>query len=935
MSRFFATGDTESETSSESENEEQIFGTARTAPSKFVSLDDSDSDDVKRVVKSAKAKRYEGMITCSKRMKNHMKINDWNEIQNDFDQLNKCLVKSKQAFDAEATPRVYIKCLVDLEDFIKESLEAKDAKKKMSTTNAKSLMAMKQKIRKNNKQYEKEIAAYRENPEGSEEEEVKDSEDSDSDSDASQDEDSPVAQRKSQPSQMAGDDESGSEDSVDWGSSDSESSSEEETGAIRGPAYFLKKNVGDEPVKSKKKEVKRKTKVKKDSESADEVIAEPKTDIEKPLFPENVEVTHDLVSKKLLEIVSQRGKKSTDKEEQLSVLRRLRIIADESKLGLAMSTKILLHIISASFDSVASIAQHMSSEKWHGCLTDMNELLETFEKHPALSLCESVSEEEENVSDSSRKYVIQGSMIVLVERLDDEFTKHLQSIDPHTTEYVERLKDDFLLLKLIIRAQDYCERSGNIGDICRIYLRHVEHLYYKADFKELSDPEIVPVVGVQKRAHATIDIIDKLCKFLYSNDTTDRIRTRAMLCHIYHHALHNRWYEARDLILMSHLQESIQHSDVPTQILFNRTMVQVGLCAFRNGLMKDAHGALHDICAGARVKELLAQGVVNQRHGEKNPEQEKIEKRRQIPFHMHINLELLECVYLTTSMLLEIPNIAANIHDHKRRVISKPFRRLLEYSERQVFTGPPENTRDHVIAGSKALARGDWRVTRDLILGLKIWNLFSNSEGVLKIIASKIQEEGLRTYLFTYSGVYDSLSMVTLSEMFELPEKMVHSIVSKMMINEELSASWDQPTKTVILHRTDATRLQHLTMQFSEKANNLVEQNERLFELRNSTTGYLRDQKNQKGARNSMYPAQQPSHNNHGNYVNRGGQKHFHNNSSRNNNNNHHHHNHNNNNNSMRFPRNHMRGNNLYYSGRRRSSNSYGGGAAAGGYSNY
>ena len=63
-------------------------------------------------------------------------------------------------------------------------------------------------------------------------------------------------------------------------------------------------------------------------------------------------------------------------------------------------------------------------------------------------------------------------------------------------------------------------------------------------------------------------IMDKLCKFIYTKDSTDRIRTRAILCHIYHHALHDRWYEARDLMLMSHLQDTIQHSDIPTQVIF-------------------------------------------------------------------------------------------------------------------------------------------------------------------------------------------------------------------------------------------------------------------------------------------------------------------------------------------------------------------------------
>ena len=61
-------------------------------------------------------------------------------------------------------------------------------------------------------------------------------------------------------------------------------------------------------------------------------------------------------------------------------------------------------------------------------------------------------------------------------------------------------------------------------------------------------------------------VMDRLCKFIYTKDSTDRIRTRAILCHIYYHALHDRWYEARDLMLMSHLQDSVQHSDIPTQL---------------------------------------------------------------------------------------------------------------------------------------------------------------------------------------------------------------------------------------------------------------------------------------------------------------------------------------------------------------------------------
>uniref|UniRef100_A0A7N6FKY5 Eukaryotic translation initiation factor 3 subunit C n=1 Tax=Anabas testudineus TaxID=64144 RepID=A0A7N6FKY5_ANATE len=759
MSRFFATGsDSESE---ESSSADEITPKAPGTTFKQSLLLSDDEEDTKRVVRSAKDKRFEELTNFIKTIRNAMKIRDMAKCLEEFEQLCRAFLKSKNIVDKEGVPSFYIRLLADLEDYLNQLWEDKEGKKKMNKNNAKALSTLRQKIRKYNRDYESEIAAYKE---------------------------------------------------------------------------FMKKQPDN---------------VNK------QMFVVFSIDQEKPkMFAKGTEINTGVVVKKLNEILQARGKKGTDRAAQIELLHALAAISNENNLGQGILVKIKFNIIASLYDYNPNLAAFMKPDMWKKCLECIDELLDIlFDNNNNIFIGENIAEDSENLAISDQPFRVRGCILTLVERMDEEFTKIMQNTDPHSQEYVDNLKDEGRVCGIIDRLLNYLENKGSTEEICRVYLRRIMHTYYKFDYKAHRRS-----LGLQGESKSEQDqeesegedsavIMDRLCKFIYAKDRTDRIRTCAILCHIYHHALHSRWYQARDLMLMSHLQDNIQHADPPVQILYNRTMVQLGICAFRQGMIKDAHNALLDIQSSGRAKELLGQGLLMRNMQERNAEQEKIEKRRQVPFHMHINLELLECVYLVSAMLLEIPYMAAHEFDARRRMISKQFHHQLRVGERQPLLGPPESMREHVVAASKAMKMGDWRTCHSFIINekmnSKVWDLFPETQRVREMLVRKIQEESLRTYLFTYSSVYDSISMETLSEMFELEIPTVHSIISKMIINEELMASLDQPTQTVVMHRTEPTSLQNMALQLAEKLGSLVENNERVFDLKQGVYGgyFNRDQK--------------------------------------------------------------------------------------------
>jgi len=878
MSRFYAgQSSSDSEDSSSSDNENNFITQSR-QPRPAMFLPSDDEEEVRHVVRSAKEKCWEALQSIIKLIQNACKIDDMSKLVDHFDNLTKTHTKHKNVIQKEGTPQFYIKCLLETNDYVDTLWSDTDKRKKMSKLNSKSFNNLKRKLKKYMQDFTDEIQKFKDNPEEEvvEEDEQEEEEDDEPSKPAAPMVADFLAEEKVTTVKAADDgDES---DSSYWdSSSDDMSESEDEAGKPRQltAEFFLKTDkdkAGDKSKRKPRTAAPKDSKKKKDEKWEEVRSGKAKT----TLFEKGVDVTHAVAIKKLNEIILNRGRRSTVRQEQVELLKELRDICEANDLGMAIKVRITLDMCLSYFDYNTKVLDCMKPEPWEDVLALIETVLNMLIENDHIKVSALHPREEDNVADADAGFKINANPVVLVETLHREFVKILQNSDAHSTEYMTHLRQEARIINIIKRLKVYVETvDKGVQNICSTYLLLIEYIYYKYDYKAVARKEGKEDAQSDEDFVDSTEVMKELCEYIYTKDTQDILRTRAILFHIYHHCLHDRWYEGRDLMLMSHLQENISYSDVPTQIIYNRTVVQLGLCAFRSGLMKEAHHALVDIQSTGRAKELLAQGLLLQRQGERiSPEQEKKEKRRQIPFHMHINLELLECVYLVSAMLLEIPYVAAHEFDARRRMISKQFHHQLRVSERQSLLGPPDNMREHVVAASKKLKMGDYRNCFNLVINdkmkSKVWNLFHKKDEVIDMLINKIKEASLCTYLFTYSQFYDNLSLKVLSERFDLDKDACHRVISKLIINEELAASWDEPSSMLVLHKTDPTRLQNMVNQLSEKISTMVDMNERILETRvgGGYQGFRQD------GNSRNYRGQEGNNRNYrndGNYQNRSG----------------------------------------------------------------
>ncbi|CAH8554490.1 unnamed protein product [Schistosoma margrebowiei] len=827
----------------------------------------SDEEDIKRIVKSGRNKRCEEMQSIIKNLNNHKKIKDMSNVIIDFQNLVKVYEKSVQMNDFDGVPPFYVRCIAELEDFVNDSWEKK---KEMNKSAVKSLATLKQRVKKYTRLFEANIRDFRENSENYVDEEPGIS---DTEADEQETAPSPIkvpgtlptsTVKKSTRKSIASDTEDDDDDMDDSDSDDFSDDDSSSTSSIdinldrcKDPSvYFLKSTSDDKKDKTKIKKIAKDRSTKKQLRASSDIEdgtwttidSYGRPEIQVQAFEKGQEINFDVVVKKMTEILASRGKKGASINDQIVLLMQVEEKIKECNLSHGLLAKVLFAFISVLFDY----------DKKHDCMNSslfdrtLNAFDRLFDLLNEVNIQLIALDSNDDESFEHEPYRIKASILTVVGLLDVECFKVLQNANGHESEYVERLRDERRVCNIIDRLCAYLEKKEYPSDaLCAAYLHKLEHMYYKFDFEwgRKVEASSMEEVGL----HPNTLVIQKLCEFIYLNDRTDRLRTRAILCHIYHLALYNQWFKARDLMLMSDLQMSIEHADQSTMILYNRAMVQLGLCAFRQSHIRDAHNALADMIGSNRIRELLAQGLHTQSRYEKTTEEEKREQALQMPYHMYINIDLIECVYLVSAMLLEIPNLAAHETDLRWRPISKPFHLALRVHDRAALVGPPETPRDHVLAAAKAMRYGNWKACTNFIINpkmdAKIWDLLFESNKVKQNLEIKIKEESLRSFLFTFSAIHDSMTLDRLSICFELPKSVIYSVICRMIINQELAASLEVPSDALIMHKTERSRLQALALQLSDKVNSIVEMNDKLIESRTGGLSGLKGSQSYQGTR--------------------------------------------------------------------------------------
>lgn len=282
------------------------------------------------------------------------------------------------------------------------------------------------------------------------------------------------------------------------------------------------------------------------------------------------------------------------------------------------------------------------------------------------------------------------NLISVLEKLETELYKSLQYTDQNSKEYILRIKDEITFMVLCSKILDYYKSNADQSYKPRIYILILLHIYYKNEeqLKRIGEKLINENINdeyLKLLANNPEKFMNDISILLYTNPE-EKSKLKSALLLITSFCIMNRYQKANQFFKKCHYFDLIGNlKDENLKILHNRTLVQLGLCAFRNGFYQDSLNYLMPLCQNgtSKLKEYLSQSY--NKEMEKSIFFDKEDKKRIIPFVMTINIDEVECTFYLASLLIDLPKILLYKLGKNVGRINYVFKKLLDNFEKQVI----------------------------------------------------------------------------------------------------------------------------------------------------------------------------------------------------------------------------------------------------------
>lgn len=766
MSKFYQ----EDSSDLESEEDQQVEENVVKAKKGFDS--DSEGEEKRRVVRSLKEKLYLEMKEEIKKCKAKLDIEDFSKVTDSMEALMKVQERTQKS-NIPANPKFFIRHLV-LVSTVLENISP-ESKKKFNTLNSKAFTKLRQRIKKWKEPLEKEIEEFMKNPtfedteESESEEEKLDQKDYYSSSSDEEDEEMKMMKNDNYRRKLKREDRR---------------------------KYWLKPidftEGAEKEEGKKKKEKKRKEGPSKRQARTEKVVFNIERSADTSIV-EDFETT-EKVNEFLQKVVVERTHMDVEEiKRTVSILETLLQVmkVETEQMEAEKKIEILLVLIAIRGD-IGKIEKTQYSDKETRLLIlrDIKRLFELIKKGNFEQISTFYSDqnvlEAKEVSEAFFSYLKNAdSEWLMAMRLSDQRA----TVDANAPTYLEHLRDHGVILALERAAYNFFVSKKEEDISTSLAFKILEQMYYIPDdmLRQMADNYEAPegFADLENpyrfgRDGSTKDFVYELATTVYQHADA-KIQVNTVLLHSFNHATNDRYYEAKDLLLMSKIAENIKNYTSITQSLYNRTIVRIGLCAFRLGKLKECEDWLEHVCQYNKLRDLVSQ----------NPQirNEKEERRRYTPPHMHFSLDMVETVYFISVVLLETPYFFEENRVNLNAIRSKSFKKEWEKYEKQLFHGPPENNKEVLIEASKKLWKGDWRNCSKMIEGLDIWNKISyGRDQVKERLLVRIKEQAFKCFLFRYKDSLEALDFGNLSTIFELSAPELKTLTARVTSKEPLQA---------------------------------------------------------------------------------------------------------------------------------------------------